>query len=74
MAKLDQVTVKAGSEEGDEAIGVSILRRALEADTHALTLHLAGTFTPTPEMWQEGDRAGAEAWSRRAHQLSRWVQ
>jgi AcrR family transcriptional regulator len=46
------------ADEGDPWDGfVTFLRRALEADTHALTLHLAGTFTPTPEMWQEGDRA-----------------
>jgi AcrR family transcriptional regulator len=36
---------------------VTFMRRAVEADTNALTLRLAGTFTPTPEMWQEGDRA-----------------
>ncbi len=33
------------------------MRRALDADTNSLTLRLAGTFTPTPELWQEGDRA-----------------
>lgn len=33
------------------------MRRAVEADTNSLTLHLAGTFTPTEEMWREGERA-----------------
>jgi AcrR family transcriptional regulator len=33
------------------------MRRVVEADTHSLTLHLAGTFTPTEEHWREGDRA-----------------
>lgn len=33
------------------------MRRALDADTHSLTLHLAGAFTPTEEMWSEGNRA-----------------
>jgi AcrR family transcriptional regulator len=33
------------------------MRRVVEADTHSLTLHLAGTFTPTEEQWREGDRA-----------------
>jgi AcrR family transcriptional regulator len=46
------------ADNGDSWEGfVAFMRRALDADTHALTLHLAGTFTPTPEMWQEGDRA-----------------
>ena len=35
----------------------TFMQRAVEADTNALTLRLAGTFTPTPDMWQEGDRA-----------------
>src|SRR3954452_17378985 len=35
------------------------MRRVVEADTHSLTLHLAGTFTPTEEQWREGDRAAA---------------
>lgn len=35
----------------------TFMRRALDADTHSLTLHLAGTFIPTEDMWREGDRA-----------------
>lgn len=34
----------------------TFMRRALDADTHALTLHLAGTFSPTEELWREGNR------------------
>lgn len=46
------------ADDGDPWDGfVAFMRRALEADTHSLTLHLAGTFTPTPEMWSEGNRA-----------------
>lgn len=37
----------------------TFMREAVDADTHSLTLHLAGTFTPTAEMWREGDRAAA---------------
>lgn len=44
--------------EGDSwAVFAEFMRRALDADTHSLTLHLAGTFTPTEEMWREGNRA-----------------
>ena len=37
----------------------TFMRRVLDEDTHALTLHLAGKFTPSDELWREGDRAGA---------------
>lgn len=33
------------------------MRRVLDADTHSLTLHLAGTFTPTEDLWRDGQRA-----------------
>src|SRR5688572_31734097 len=36
---------------------VTFMRRALDADTHSLTLHLAGTFTPTEAHWNEGQHA-----------------
>ncbi|CCH30121.1 helix-turn-helix domain-containing protein [Actinosynnema sp. NPDC047251] len=41
----------------------------VDADVHSLTVHLAGTFTPTPEMGQDAQRAGqlAEALVERAH-------
>ncbi|MBP2705373.1 TetR/AcrR family transcriptional regulator [Microbispora sp. RL4-1S] len=35
------------------------LGRIVEADVHSLTVHLAGTFTSTPEMRQDAERAGA---------------
>ena len=34
------------------------LRRTIDADTHSLTLALAGTFTPTDEMRAEARRSG----------------
>jgi AcrR family transcriptional regulator len=34
------------------------MRRVVDANTHSLTLHLAGTFAPTEELWREGDRGG----------------
>jgi AcrR family transcriptional regulator len=33
------------------------LRRVVDADVHSLTVHLAGTFTPTPEMHAAAVRA-----------------
>ncbi len=33
------------------------LRRIIEADVHSLTVRLAGTFRPTPEMFADGQRA-----------------
>src|SRR3954447_17971206 len=51
-------TEAALADEGDawEAFAL-FMRRVVDADTHTLTLHLAGTFTPTEEQWREGDRA-----------------
>jgi AcrR family transcriptional regulator len=51
-------TEAALADEGDawEAFA-RFMRRVVDADTHTLTLHLAGTFTPTEEQWREGDRA-----------------
>jgi AcrR family transcriptional regulator len=37
------------------------LERIVEADVHSLTVHLAGTFTPTAQMRQDAERAGALA-------------
>jgi hypothetical protein len=33
------------------------MRRAVAADTSSLTLHLAGTFTPTEAHWRDGEKA-----------------
>lgn len=35
------------------------MQGVVAANTHSVTLHLAGTFTPTEELWREGDRGGA---------------
>ena len=34
------------------------LRRIVEADVHSLTVRLAGTFTPTPDMFADAQRSG----------------
>jgi AcrR family transcriptional regulator len=45
------------------------LARVVDADVHSLTVHLAGTFPPTPEMRQDAVRARSLAGDlfRRAH-------
>jgi AcrR family transcriptional regulator len=35
----------------------NFMRRIVDADTHSLTLRLAGTFTPTEELYRDGERA-----------------
>src|SRR5579859_7489214 len=35
----------------------TFMRRVVDADTHALTLRLAGTFAPTEELYRQGNRA-----------------
>ena len=49
------------------------LRRVVDADVHSLTVHLAGTFTPTPEMHADARRANdlAGALVRRAQAAGR---
>jgi AcrR family transcriptional regulator len=49
------------------------LTRIVDADVHSLTVHLAGTFTPTAEMDADAERAGqlAEALVERARAAGR---
>ena len=35
----------------------AFMRRAVDADTSSLTLHLAGTFTPTEDHWRDGEKS-----------------
>jgi AcrR family transcriptional regulator len=45
---------EAADSEGDPwAAFTTFMERVVEADTHALTANLAGTFTPTEELWQD---------------------
>lgn len=36
----------------------TFMRRTVEADTHSITVALAGTFTPSPELYAASERAG----------------
>jgi AcrR family transcriptional regulator len=37
----------------------TFMRRVVEANTHSITVVLAGTFTPTPELYAASERSGA---------------
>jgi AcrR family transcriptional regulator len=46
------------ADEGDPwQAFAGFMARVLEADTHSLTLRLAGTFAPTEELWRDGETA-----------------
>jgi AcrR family transcriptional regulator len=46
------------TDEGDPwAAFTTFMSRIVDADTHSLVLHLAGTFAPTDEMYRNGQRA-----------------
>lgn len=62
----------AGNPDGWAAFE-TFLRGVVGADVHSLTVHLAGTFTPTDEMNADAVRAGelAEALFQRAHPAMR---
>jgi AcrR family transcriptional regulator len=49
---------QALADEGDPWNAFAdFMRRIVDADTHSLTLRLAGTFTPTEELYRDGRRA-----------------
>ena len=49
---------EALADEGDPwSAFTDFMRRVVDADTHSLTLRLAGTFTPTEELYRNGRRA-----------------
>lgn len=49
---------QAALQPDDWAAFETFLRAVVEADVHSLTVHLAGTFTPTAEMNADAMRAG----------------
>ena len=58
LDKYIAATETALADDGEPwAAFVNFMRRALEADSHSLTLRLAGTFTPTPELQEAGVRS-----------------
>ena len=61
------------ADEGDPwAAFAEFMRRVVDADTHSLTLRLAGTFTPTDELYRDSQKAsGAQRPAGRAYQSRR---
>jgi AcrR family transcriptional regulator len=53
------IVEKAVDDEGDpwEAFA-TFMRDVVDADTHSITMALAGTFTPSPELYEMSTRAG----------------
>jgi AcrR family transcriptional regulator len=46
------------ADEGDPWVAfASFMRRVVDADTHSLTLRLAGTFSPTEELYRDSRKA-----------------
>jgi AcrR family transcriptional regulator len=48
----------ADAEPDDWTAFAVFLARIVDADVHSLTVHLAGTFTPAPEMSADAERSG----------------
>ncbi|WP_433536422.1 TetR/AcrR family transcriptional regulator [Micromonospora sp. CA-249363] len=67
------VAEEALAEPDDWAAFAGFLSRVVDADVHSLTVHLAGTFTPTEEMGRDAVRAGelASTLVERAHASGR---
>jgi AcrR family transcriptional regulator len=54
----DELSAALADEREPWVAFAEFMRRAVDADTSSLTRALAGTFTPTPQMWADGQRAG----------------
>ncbi|KIH97497.1 TetR family transcriptional regulator [Streptomonospora alba] len=69
---LTEAQESLAEEDGWQAF-TSFLRRLVDADLHSLTVHLAGSFAPTPEMAADAARASelAALVTRRAHESGR---
>jgi AcrR family transcriptional regulator len=65
---IAEAEAAAGEPDGWRALA-GFLARVVEADVHSLTVHLAGTFTPVPQMRADAERARSltEELVRRAH-------
>ena len=54
---IDLVEDALADSQDPAAAFARFMQEAVIADTHSLTLHLAGRFTPTEDLWRDGDRA-----------------
>ncbi|OXM64867.1 TetR/AcrR family transcriptional regulator [Amycolatopsis vastitatis] len=69
---IGEAEAAAGEPDGWTAL-TGFLARVVDADVHSLTVHLAGTFTPTAEMGADARRANelAAGLVARAHESGR---
>ena len=56
---IADVEAALADERGPWEAFADFMRRRVDADSHSLTLRLAGTFTPTEDLYREGTRAQA---------------
>jgi AcrR family transcriptional regulator len=54
---LDELEAALADERDAWTAFADFMRRAVDANTSSLTRALAGTFTPTPDMWANGQRS-----------------
>jgi AcrR family transcriptional regulator len=53
---------RAAADEPDDWLAFAgFVQRVVDADVHSLTVHLAGTFSPTPEMYADAEEAASLA-------------
>lgn len=59
LQRFIAVAEEALADDGDPwDVFARFMQQAIEANTHAITVHLAGTFTPSEALWREGERGG----------------
>jgi AcrR family transcriptional regulator len=69
---VDETQAALADPRDDWTVFTEYMRRLVDADTSSMTLALAGTFTPTPEMFALAERANrllAEFFERVSHAL-----
>jgi AcrR family transcriptional regulator len=53
------IVEKAVADEGDPWTAfATFMREVVDTDTHSITMALAGTFTPSPELYERSEHAG----------------
>ncbi|MEH0842564.1 helix-turn-helix domain-containing protein [Micromonospora sp. CPCC 205711] len=57
LRRFIEAAEEAAGDPDDWYAFAGFLERVVDADVHSLTVHLAGTFTPTPEMGRDAARA-----------------
>lgn len=73
LQRFNEIAERAQTEPDGWQAFTTFLQQVVEADVHSLAVHLAGTFTPTPEMGEAARRSGelVDSLVRRAQQSGR---